>query len=79
MYIMHNIALHHNHRKYMKEQLYFKPLLIIILLMLVAGLASAQYKISGTVIDDKGRPVKGANVYLDNTIDGGTADSTGCI
>src|ERR1700744_1121644 len=77
MYFVRDIALHHNHRNYMKEQLQFKPLIILILLMLIAGLASAQYKISGTVLDDKGRPVKGANVYLDNTIDGGTADSMG--
>ena len=45
--------------------------------MLIAGLASAQYKISGTVVDEKNRPVKGASVSLDNTIDGATADSTG--
>ncbi len=46
-------------------------------LMLTALAANAQYKISGTVIDDKNRPVKGANVYLDNTLDGGTTDSLG--
>ena len=39
--------------------------------------ATAQYKISGTVIDNKNKPVRGANVYLDNTIDGGTTDSLG--
>ncbi len=39
--------------------------------------AGAQYKISGTVIDNKNMPVKGANVYLENTIDGGTTDSLG--
>ncbi len=39
--------------------------------------ANAQYKISGTVINNKNKPVKGANVYLDNTIDGGTTDSNG--
>ena len=43
----------------------------------MAVTANAQYKISGTVIDDKNKPVRGANVYLDNTLDGGTTDSLG--
>lgn len=37
----------------------------------------AQSTISGKVTDDKGKPVIGASVYLDNTLDGGTSDSTG--
>ncbi|MBS1772568.1 MAG: TonB-dependent receptor [Bacteroidetes bacterium] len=37
----------------------------------------AQSTLSGTVTDDKGKPVKGASVYLDNTIDGTTTDSAG--
>ncbi len=45
--------------------------------ILYSAAASAQYKISGTVMNDKGKPVRGANVYLDNTIDGGTTDSLG--
>ena len=43
----------------------------------MAVTTNAQFKISGTVIDDKNRPVRGANVYLDNTLDGGTTDSLG--
>lgn len=39
--------------------------------------ASAQHKISGTVVNEKDRPIRGASVYLDNTLDGGTTDSTG--
>ena len=46
-------------------------------LLFVATAANAQYKISGTVIDNKDKPVRGANVYLDNTLDGGTTDSLG--
>jgi hypothetical protein len=46
-------------------------------LLLLAVTSSAQYKISGTVLDNKERPVKGASVYLDNTLDGGTTDSLG--
>lgn len=45
--------------------------------MLLGSAARAQYKISGTVIDNKNKPVRGASVYLDNTIDGGTTDSLG--
>ncbi len=46
--------------------------------MLFATTASfAQAVISGKVKDEKGRPVKGASVSLDNTIDGGTTDSAG--
>jgi hypothetical protein len=52
--------------------------LLLLSLLLLQGLqSSAQYKISGKVIDDKQKPVRGASVYLDNTIDGATADSMG--
>jgi hypothetical protein len=54
----------------------FYSLFILSLLTLVIT-ANAQYKISGTVVDDKNKPVKGANVYLDGTIDGATSDSAG--
>lgn len=53
-------------------------ILVFPLIALLQGVsANAQYKISGTVINNKKKPVKGANVYLDNTIDGGTTDSNG--
>lgn len=53
-------------------------ILMLLLVSLLQGFAAhAQYKISGTVLNDKKKPVKGANVYLENTIDGGTTDSTG--
>ncbi len=50
---------------------------IFTFLVLGAATANAQYKISGTVVDNNDKPIRGANVYLDNTIDGGTADSMG--
>ena len=37
----------------------------------------AQAKLSGIVTDAKGAPINGASVSLDNTLDGGTTDSTG--
>lgn len=51
--------------------------LFVLPLLLLSVAALADYKISGRVVDDKNRPVKGANVYLENTIDGGTTDSAG--
>ena len=46
--------------------------------MLVAGFsASADSRISGKVVNSFEKPVKGVNVYLDNTIDGSTTDSLG--
>ena len=39
--------------------------------------AFAQHTISGKVIASSGAPVPNANVYLLNTIDGGTSDSNG--
>jgi hypothetical protein len=56
---------------------FFRGMSILSLLLLSTAIANAQYKISGTVVSDKGKPVRGANVYLENTIDGGTTDSAG--
>lgn len=47
------------------------------LLLLWSVTAWSQYKISGKITDDKGKPVIGASVSLDNTLDGGSTDSTG--
>lgn len=59
----------------------FKPVrLVAVLLLLLAGNAArAQSVLSGTVTDLQGKPLSGASVYLDNTIDGGTTDSTGAF
>ncbi|MFI5196605.1 MAG: carboxypeptidase-like regulatory domain-containing protein [Chitinophagales bacterium] len=56
---------------------FFKSFVLLPLLLPGAYISYAQYKISGTVLDDKNKSIKGANVYLDNTIDGGTTDSMG--
>lgn len=52
-------------------------LLLLFILPFLPVAAFADHTISGTVKNDKGLPVKGANVYLENTIDGGTTDSLG--
>jgi len=51
--------------------------ILISILLFIAQSGFAQSKISGTITDDKGKPVAGASVYLDNTIDGGSTDSMG--
>lgn len=37
----------------------------------------AQNTISGKVVDQKGKPVAGANIYIDGTYDGATSSETG--
>lgn len=54
-----------------------KPLSGTIALLLIAGSTWAQTVISGKVLEPNGKPVRGASVSLDQTIDGGTTDSTG--
>lgn len=48
-----------------------------IILSLVSVVALAQHTVSGKISDEKGKGVRGASVYLDNTLDGGSTDSTG--
>ena len=52
-------------------------ILLLLLALCTTVLVHAQSTLSGTVTDLKGKPIKGANVYLDNTLDGGTSDSVG--
>ena len=53
------------------------PLLSILPLLLISVSTWAQTRISGKVVDMKDKPIKGASVSLDNTLDGGTTDSAG--
>lgn len=52
------------------------PVLLAAALFMSAGVW-AQSTISGKVTDDKGKPVRGASISLENTLDGSTSDSTG--
>ncbi|WP_428228779.1 TonB-dependent receptor [Flavobacterium sp.] len=45
--------------------------------LLFTALLFAQNTISGKVTDQKGKPVPGANIYLDGTYDGATSSETG--
>jgi len=50
---------------------------LFIPILLLSLTTWAQTTISGKITDEKGKPVIGASVYLDNTLDGGTTDSAG--
>ncbi len=52
-------------------------LLITIVFLLASIALQAQTKISGTVTDEKGRPVAAANIYIDGTYDGATTAEDG--
>ena len=37
----------------------------------------SQNTISGKIINEKGKPIAGANIYIDGTYDGATSSETG--
>ena len=45
--------------------------------MLLAFISNAQQTISGTVVDERNKPVVGANVFIDGTYDGASTDEKG--
>ena len=58
--------------------MYNNRLFILIGIFVFQGLlAMGQFKISGIVLNTKNKPVKGASVSLENTLDGSTTDSLG--
>ena len=70
-----NVALPHRFKK--MKHIYSKGKFFLLLLLMFSSVAMAQSVISGKVLDEKEKPVKGASVYLLNTIDGTTTDSLG--
>ncbi|WP_264524934.1 TonB-dependent receptor [Flavobacterium sp. N502536] len=50
---------------------------ITFILLLLSTFSFAQNTISGKVVDQKGKPVQGANIYIDGTYDGATSSETG--
>jgi vitamin B12 transporter len=54
-----------------------KPSLFIITCFLLANQLAAQSMISGTVRDNKGRPLAGVSIALKDAYDGATSDSSG--
>ena len=47
------------------------------MLLLIASVSNAQQTISGTVVDEKNKPIAGANVFIDGTYDGASTDEKG--
>lgn len=68
--------LHQNQRPPKNNTMKTKLLFTITFLLLTA-FTFAQNTISGKVLDQKGKPVLGANIYLDGTYDGATSSETG--
>jgi hypothetical protein len=52
-------------------------LLFTIAFLFTTAFIFAQNTISGKVVDKKGKPIAGANVYIDGTYDGATSSETG--
>ncbi|MBS1589356.1 MAG: TonB-dependent receptor [Bacteroidetes bacterium] len=52
-------------------------LLHTLLFLFCCFTVKAQITLSGKVLDNKGNPIVGASVYLDNTLDGSSTDSSG--
>ncbi len=50
---------------------------VLILFLLLPFSVHSQTTLRGIVTSNAGKPLKGASVYLENTLDGGTADSAG--
>ena len=50
---------------------------ITILLLLVSGSVIGQQTLMGKIINEKGQPIEGANIYLDGTYDGSASDVSG--
>ncbi len=52
-------------------------LVLTLLTLLIPFMLFAQTKLSGTILDNHGKPVPGANVFIKDTYDGITTDATG--
>ena len=46
-------------------------------LLLIAFISNAQQTISGTIVDEKNKPIAGANVFIDGTYDGASTGEKG--
>lgn len=51
--------------------------LLTITLLLFTAFGFAQIEVSGTITDEKGQPLSGANIYLEGTYDGASSDENG--
>jgi hypothetical protein len=78
LYICIQFIHHHmNQPLLLRHTSLYKPAAAILAVLVLSFSVRAQSTISGRVTDEKGKPVRGASIYLDNTIDGATSDSAG--
>ncbi|WP_395053612.1 TonB-dependent receptor domain-containing protein [Flavobacterium sp.] len=49
----------------------------IIIVLLISTISFCQNTISGTVVDEKNKPIVGANIFIDGTYDGTTTNDNG--
>ncbi|HJY13757.1 MAG TPA: TonB-dependent receptor, partial [Flavobacterium sp.] len=61
----------------MKTNTMKTKILFTITFLFLTAFIFAQNTISGKVVDEKGKPVPGANIYIDGTYDGATSSETG--
>ncbi len=54
-----------------------KTILLLLTFFLFTTLLAAQNTLSGKVVDQKGNPVSGANIYIDGTYDGTSSNEQG--
>ncbi len=54
-----------------------KNRILLLLTILLSWCSIAQTTVSGTVTDAQGKPVNGANIYLEGTYDGASSDENG--
>jgi len=52
-------------------------ILLLPVILLISPFTIAQTQISGTVLDEKNNPIRGANVYLEGTYDGASTNEEG--
>ena len=51
--------------------------IITFTILFITTILFSQNTISGKVIDEKGKPISGANIYIEGTYDGTSSDESG--
>lgn len=70
----HNATIHLLHKT-----TFMKTILFLLTLFLFTTLLAAQNTLSGKVVDQKGNPVSGANIYIEGTYDGTSSNEQGAF
>ena len=73
-FAFHNTTIHLLHKT-----TFMKTILLLLIFFLFTTLLAAQNTLSGKVVDQKGNPVSGANIYIDGTYDGTSSNEQGAF